>query len=98
MKKELVVAWMDRLIEAWFQLRMLRTLSNGGGVEYATYIGLSSYMEIHLDFNDESDKDGMADMAFFVGAELKEEEHSDEHVCYYFMYRGFKFFALDDRR
>ena len=95
MKKELVIAWMDKLIEEWYQMRMLRTLCDGGGQEYVSYIGLSDEMEFHLDFGKESDKEEITNMAFYVGAEVMEEDHGDEFICYSFRYRGFKFFALD---
>jgi len=95
MKKELVIAWMDKLIEEWYQMRMLRTLCDGGGQEYASYIGLSSDMEIHLDFGRESDKEEITNMAFYVGAEIVEDDRDDRFTCFSFMYRGFKFFALD---
>ena len=95
MKKELVIAWMDKLIEEWYQMRMIRTLSESGGDEYATFIGFHSDMEFHLDFGAESDREGIENMAAFVGAEVNEEDHGDEFLCYSFRYRGFKFFALD---
>ena len=95
MKKELVIAWMDKLIEEWFRMRMLRTLSESGGDEYATFIGFHSDMEFHLDFGAESDREGIENMAALVGAEVNEEDHGDEFLCYSFRYRGFKFFALD---
>jgi hypothetical protein len=97
MKKELVIAWMDKLIEAWYQIRMMRTLSWGGGQEYVSFIGLSDEMEFHLDFGKERDKEEITNMAFYVGAEIVEDDHDDRFTCYSFMYRGFKFFALDGK-
>lgn len=95
MRNELVTKWMDALIDEWFRMRMLRTLSESGGDEYATFIGFHSDMEFHLDFGAESDREGIENMASVVGAEVNEEDHGDEFRCYSFRYRGFKFFALD---
>lgn len=97
MKKELVIAWMDKLIEAWYQMRMMRTLCDGGGNEYVSYIGLSADMEIHLDFGMESDKEEITNMASYVGAEIVVDDSDDRFNRYSFMYRGFKFFALDGK-
>lgn len=97
MKDELILMWMDKLIYEWYQMRLIRTLADGGGDEFATNIGFNYDYEFHLDFGTESDKEGIERMAAVAGSEVVEEDHSDEFISYSFKYRGFKFFALDRR-
>lgn len=95
MRDELTICWLDKLIYEWYQMRMIRTLAESGGDEYATVIGLNSDMEFHLDFGDHRNKKGIENMASVVGAEFNEEDFDDEYLRYSFKYRGFEFFALD---
>jgi len=95
MKKELVMAWMNKLIDEWYQIRLIRTLAFAGGNEYASYIGISADMEFHISFGEGfKDVEEIEKLASMVGSELFEERLSEHCSRFCFMYRGFKFFVF----
>ena len=95
MKKELVIAWMDKLIDEWYQMRLIRTLAYGGGNEYASYIGISADMEFHISFGEVlKDEEEIEKLASMAGSKLIEEKIWEHSSRFYFLYRGFKFFVF----
>ena len=91
MQYELVVVWMDALIELWYKVRLIRTLSWGGGDEYATWIAFPSDREFQLSIYDRKE---IAKIADILNTELTIDNTDDEYEYWSFMYKGFKFFTL----
>jgi hypothetical protein len=95
MKKELIVRWMDALIEEWYRIRMLRTLSDDCGAEFCSYIGMESEQKFHLD--SDNDRATIGKLADAVGATVEVSEFNKETDEYSFLYKGFRFFAIDGK-
>lgn len=92
MKNELIVRWMDALIEEWYRIRMLRTLSDSCGAEFCTYIGMQSEPCFHLD--SDNDRTTIGKLADAVGAKVEVSEFDENQYEYTFVYKGFRFFAI----
>lgn len=96
MRYELIVAWMDALIEEWKRAYMLRTLSTPCGAEYATWIDLNSDMSFQLDF--EGGRDSFESLAAYLNARVEQKDFMNYRDHLSFKYKGFEFFYLTDRK
>jgi len=95
MSYELVVAWMDALIELWYKVRLIRTLAFASGNEYATWMGFPDRQEFHLDLCDR--KWEITNLANHLNTELCIDTTHDTYDYWFFIYKGFKFFTLIDK-
>ena len=86
---------MDALIEEWYRIRMLRTLSDNCGAEFCSYIGMLTDPSIHLDSDDDRTTIGI--LADAVGATVEVSDFDEKQYEYSFLYKGFRFFAIDGK-
>lgn len=96
MRKDLLIAWMDALIETWYKMRMLRTLAEPGGGEYCTCLNFYYEMQFHLNSSG-CDRKRIDELAAAVGAEMEVKDFDEKTDEISFYYKGFKFFALDGK-
>lgn len=96
MRNEVIVRWMDDLIEEWYRMRAIRTLSENCGSEFCTCLGFYSDMQFHINASG-YERSNMEKMAAAVGAEMEVEDFDEKTDKIFFYYKGFKFFALSGK-
>lgn len=96
MRQEVMKSWLDALIDEWYRMRTLRTLSENCGDEFCTCLGFYYEMHFHLD-SIGYDRTRMKELAAAVGKEIDVTDFDNKTDEIFFWYRGFKFFALDGK-
>ena len=91
----LIREWLDEMTSAFSRLRLMRTLCAEGGEEIATNLNIPGAREIHLWCSNGISIERIADA---LGLPCETEEFDDRHVHKSFYYKGFKVFALVDKK
>lgn len=91
----LIREWLDEMTSAFSRLRLMRTLCAEGGEEIATNLNIPGAREIHLWCESGISIERIADA---LGLPCETEEFDDKQVRQSFYYKGFKVFALVDKK